>query len=564
MNNILKKYSYTLLFILTNSLYIGVNAQTKDRDKLEENEQVNVVQDYKPTIADANKLNDNPIIKDTFKINTKLNYTFLEKQATTNFKVEPISAANIKGDILTKLQNNYFRVGLGNYNTPFAEAFYTTTRSKTQQMGIHAKHLSSSATIKDLAFSGYSDNQLNGFGKFFVKDHTIYTDVNYTRNAMHYYGSSDSLFNTKLNKNDIKQVYNYIGAKGAFESNYSDTSLFNYSGKVSYYYLQDVFGSAEQNAFIEAGGTKKINNELYGGTISYDYFYNSRSLDTSSAGIVRANPYAKAQNKKWRAKVGFNLTAETDIGKVHFFPDIDFNYNIINDYMAGYAVLNGYTERNSYKILSDINPFISPSLNLKNTNTNLHINGGLRGKMSANLSYDAGADYKVTKDLPLFVNYSANVLQNKFITVYDDVNILNVYGLLAYQTSEKLFIYAKGNVYNYKTTKEVKAWHKPKYDVTLSARYSLKEKIVAKVDVFFIGSQFAKSSIISTTTPYLPIIYTKTLKGVTDVNLGLEYRYTKRLSAFINFNNIAAMRYQRWNNYPTYRFNLLGGVTFCF
>lgn len=564
MNNILKKHRYTLLFIITNSLYIGVNAQTKDRDNLEENEQVNVVQDYKPTIADANKLNDNPIIKDTFKINTKLNYTFLEKQATTNFEVEPISAANIKGDILTKLQNNYFRVGLGNYNTPFAEAFYTTTRSKTQQMGIHAKHLSSSATIQDLAFSGYSDNQLNGFGKFFVKDHTIYSDVNYTRNAMHYYGSSDSLYNKTLNKNDIKQVYNYIGAKGAFESNYSDTSLFNYSGKVNYYYLQDVFGSAEQNAFIEAGATKKINNELYGAKISYDYFYNSRSLDTSSAGILRANPYAKAQNQKWRAKVGFNLIAETDIGKVHFFPDIDFNYNIINDYMAGYAVLNGYADRNSYKILSDINPFISPALNLKNTITNIHINGGLRGKMSSNLSYDAGADYKRTKNLPLFVNYSANILQNKFIAVYDDVNILNVYGLLAYQTSEKLFIYAKGNVYNYKTTKEVKAWHKPKYDVTLSARYSLKEKIVAKVDVFFIGSQFAKSNIISTTTPYMPIIYTKTLKGVTDVNIGLEYRYTKRLSAYINFNNIAAMRYQRWNNYPTYRFNLLGGVTFCF
>ncbi len=567
MNNRIKpnlRFILVSVFTTTNFLYIGANAQTKDRDKLEENEQVNVVQDYRPTIADANKLNDNPVIKDTFKINTKLNYSFLEKQAITKFELTPISAANIKGDVLTKLQNNYFRLGLGNYNTPFAEAYYTTTRSKTQQMGIYGKHFSSSGTIENLGFSGFSDNQLNGFGKFFVKDHNIHADVNYTRNAMHYYGFDDAIFDTTLDKNNIKQLYNYIGAKGAFESTYTDTALFNYSGKVNYYYLQDKFGSAEQNVFIEAGGTKKINTELYGLNLSYDYFHNSRSIDTTTAGIFRANPYARAQNKRWRAKVGFNLIAETDIGKVRFYPDIDFNYNIIKEFMAAYAVLNGYTERNSYKILTDINPFVSPSLDLKNTHTTLHINGGLRGKMSANLSYDAGVDYKRTKDLPLFVNYAANILQNRFITVYDDVNILNVYGLLAYQAAEKLFVYTKGNVYQYKTTTELKAWHKPNYDVTIGARYSLKEKIIAKVDVFFIGNQFAKSDSISTVFPYPAIAYTKTLKGITDVNIGLEYRYTKRLSAFINFNNIAAMRYERWNNYPTYRFNLLGGVSFCF
>jgi len=54
------------------------------------------------------------------------------------------------------------------------------------------------------------------------------------------------------------------------------------------------------------------------------------------------------------------------------------------------------------------------------------------------------------------------------------------------------------------------------------------------------------------------------MKGLVDVNLGLEYRYTKFLSAFLNLNNLAAQRYQRWYAYPTQKFNLLGGLTYTF
>jgi outer membrane receptor protein involved in Fe transport len=52
------------------------------------------------------------------------------------------------------------------------------------------------------------------------------------------------------------------------------------------------------------------------------------------------------------------------------------------------------------------------------------------------------------------------------------------------------------------------------------------------------------------------------LKGFADINLGAEYRYSKFLSFFANFNNIGNVRYYRWDRYPTQRFNALIGVTF--
>jgi hypothetical protein len=55
--------------------------------------------------------------------------------------------------------------------------------------------------------------------------------------------------------------------------------------------------------------------------------------------------------------------------------------------------------------------------------------------------------------------------------------------------------------------------------------------------------------------------FAKNLGIIADVNIGAEYRYNKRLSAFIQFNNVASQSYQRWYNYPVQRFQVLGGVT---
>ncbi len=109
---------------------------------------------------------------------------------------------------------------------------------------------------------------------------------------------------------------------------------------------------------------------------------------------------------------------------------------------------------------------------------------------------------------------------------------------------------------------EQQPWHKPGYELILSGVYNLKDKIILNADIFVLGKQFAK--VYETDTAGAIFIKPKTLKGIADINLSLEYRYTKKLSAFIRFNNIGAFRYERWNNYPTQRFNLLGGVTYGF
>ena len=74
-----------------------------------------------------------------------------------------------------------------------------------------------------------------------------------------------------------------------------------------------------------------------------------------------------------------------------------------------------------------------------------------------------------------------------------------------------------------------------------------------------IGDQFGLTQVKEGSNYVMKPIH---LKSVGDINLGAEYRYSKMLSFFVNFNNIANMRYYRWEKYPSQRFNFMVGLTF--
>ena len=54
------------------------------------------------------------------------------------------------------------------------------------------------------------------------------------------------------------------------------------------------------------------------------------------------------------------------------------------------------------------------------------------------------------------------------------------------------------------------------------------------------------------------------LPGAVDLNAGLEFKATKNLGVWAQFNNIFNKEYQRWSQYPVYGFNFVAGVVFSF
>jgi outer membrane cobalamin receptor len=88
--------------------------------------------------------------------------------------------------------------------------------------------------------------------------------------------------------------------------------------------------------------------------------------------------------------------------------------------------------------------------------------------------------------------------------------------------------------------------------------YNLADKFIGQINLHGFDKQYVKLP------DYMNQSEGMKLKGFTDLNLRFEYRYTDRISAFVSFNNILSQSYQRWQDYNTQRFNLMGGFTFGF
>ena len=561
------------LFILCSVLFV-LFANEGWGQKILKDTMVNVVKSFQPTIGDAYKINDMPVVKDSVPPAPQLTYFINSKKVFTPFTVETLKSAKMVGEPLTKLYHSFVKVGAGNYNTPYAEIFYTNGRSKDISYGAYLKHFSSKADMEGYGFGGLSDNQIELFGKKFFRKHTLITNLDYNRNVIHYYGYDTSI--VSLSDNDfIKQRYSNIGGNASLQSHYTDSVHANYFLKLNYYNLTDFYKTSENNIYAAGDFSGYYEKQLVHVPVTVDYYNNKSTADTANSVLIGLAPYITASGDKWSTRIGVGVSIEgnqNNKSRFLFYPNIDFNYNVVENIIIPYAGFTGGLKKNSLKTLTDENPFLVPNPNMKNTNEKWEMYGGLRGSISKTLSYNARTSYKKSDDLYFFVNDNSDLILNGFNVLYDDATIWNVHGELQFQSAEKIKLIAKGDYNSYLIpyekiagTLEPKPWHRPALQLTFSANYNLKNKIVVNADVFVVGKRPAYSTAQGQGLGVTVVSTSITeLKTIVDANLSLEYRYSKKLSGFLTLNNLGFKRYEIWNNYPSYKFNFLVGISLSF
>lgn len=513
---------------------------------------------FVPTIKDAIKFTDLPEIKDSVNRISNIKYGITSVPLFPKYEVQTIEEAKLANEPLPKLYNSLLKLGYGPFYTmPYGEFWIANNRSRENNYGAHVKHLSSTAQLEGVGNSGYSNNKIELFGKQFYKKHTLSGEINYDRRVIHYYGFDIDSNDSKSKDFDAntKQRYQLIEPKLKLQSHYSDSVHINHTILLSYYNLQNQNQESENNIKLNGLTSLFINKEKLNVNILTDYYNHKQSNDTINDLIISVNPSFEAKGSNWNANVGLAATINKfdTMARFYFYPQINFNYDIYENIIIPYAGVNGGLIKNSFKQLTTENPFIDSTLRYANTNNKYNLFLGLKGNLSSNTSYDARVTYSQFDNLHFFVvNYNdINKMYNRFNVIYDNASLLNISGQINYQLNEKLKLIAKGDYNSYKTKNLAYAYHKPSFFLTFTGAYNLRNKIIVKADLFFVGSQWALSQ-----------NENKPLKGYFDGNIEAEYRYTKTLSFFARFNNIANQRYYQWERLPSQRFNMMIGLSF--
>jgi hypothetical protein len=559
---LIMKISITTGVLLFSLLFnITLRAQVKDH-----NENVTVIAPFQPTISDANKLNSQPVFTDTTFTVPKLEYLTLTRKYKTSFAAEPIKAARVGEATLTKLYKFLVKAGFGNYTMPYGEFFVNNTYSRTYSVGAYLKHLSASGKIKGWAYPGNSENIIKFYGKKIFKQHIMGGSIAYNRNAYHYYGfKPDDFLLQPLERNLYKQRFNQISAAVDFKTmNPPDKQKLNYEFGLKYYYLNDYYKTSENNIDFTADINKDLHlfkftsSQVLGINVRVTYFNGQDTNLTSNASIVTLNPYIKTTFKGFAFNVGLDISSEfNEDSKMHFYPIADVQFDAVKDILIIFGGIKGHLEQNSFHSLTSENPFIVSKTQLSTSSHAYDIFGGIKSNISRTLNFSASVSYASIKNMPLFVNDNTLYFKNKFMVIYDNAKLLRVTGEFAFQKEEKYKLLIGGNFNNYKMTSELKAWHKPVFDAYIDFYYNIGNKFIVSSSITGRSNVYAKSIEDGN-------IVKKSLNGYADISLGVEYRYSKILSAFLNINNLTSIKYYKWNNYPSYGFNLMAGVTYAF
>jgi hypothetical protein len=556
-------------------------------------EVVNIVKPYTPTISDAFKVKETPVLADeeTHK-KEKIQYNIFSFPVASTFTPSKGTAAAVDPQEKEKLFNNYATLGFGNYGTANAELFITKNISRTSYFGAMLRHLSSQGGIKDLVLDDkYSNTSLNVTYGVRERNLSWNIDLGIKNQIYNWYGLPKyTLFDDALiNTIDSKQTYNTIalGGKIALKE-----GVFN-EASIQFKRFTDGFDSGENRFFVKPTLNFKVLNQKINTDFVFDYVSGSfeRRIDLINSpydysllnfGFSPSIFYQKDDlSLQVGASVFYSVLNRNTIGmplnknSIYMYPNIKASYKLVGDILIAYAGAEGNLKQNSYADFVEENPFVSPTLFIEPTDNKFDIYAGLKGKLANSVAFNVKASFLNQDNKALFLNNKFNVLStntegyaygNSFGVVYDNVKTMSLFGELKADFSKNLTFGINGTYNNYSSDTQAEAWNLPQLKIGSTVDFDINKKWYAGVNVFFVGERKDLVSIQNAAAVFPPMFDSTevTLDSYFDLNAHVGFKYNARLTAFLKGNNLANQQYNRWANFPVQGIQVLIGANYKF
>lgn len=574
------RYIYCAVAVLFSSTIVV--AQNEEEEVYNEN--VVVISGYQPVLQKTERINVVHRITDTANMKVDFNYKLYPHRLFSLYAPERINAARLVGEPSAKLYKSYIKLGMGNYMSPLADLYFNSLKNKSLNYSARVYHNSSWWSLKDYGSNWYSNTDVDLFGKYMWKNKVLSANVFYNNDYNLYYGFTDSTLNTiypnldrdDLEKSDYSQVYNYVGANVDFRTSNKKIEDLYYQVALGIYNFSDHYASNEfcfkMNAdlhygFAWFGNEKEILGmqvawDLYSNTVDtmiYPYaFKGISSIDSikEKEHLLKIHPYFKFKLYGFDLDAGLNVFVSTS-NKVKLKPHIILSQDFSDETLHFSIGAVGDAIRNGWQNLRIENPYVAPHTETATTYTNKYF---LEGKFALmnNLDLGLALAYQTFTNAPVFMIDTNYALGNVYSPIYIDYDMLQVGFNSKYRLSENLGLAFSANYYRYFLPEKSpiqEMLYKPNFDLDLGAFYSYNDKIIVSLNTILLGKMNGLN-IENNEYVYekMPIKY--------GIDLNVEYRYTKALSFFATFDNVAFQRYFYWTNYPSQKFRVMFGLTY--
>ncbi|MDE3235439.1 MAG: hypothetical protein KGO81_05740 [Bacteroidota bacterium] len=510
---------------------------------------VTVTSSFKPSLRNAAKINFTAATPLADSSRLPLNYSIPSQSLFFIYQPVAIKPLELPSDsVLNWVNNEYIKLGFGNYTTPYVEAGIALGKSPAQQILLHGQFTSSKGP---LTYQQFSKTGVDADGIFTTKNNLeINSKLFYNNSNQFKYGFTSGTFT----KEQLQQQFNTVGFElGLKNKSVNDYGL-TYHPQIKLSSFFDNNGASEFDVIANAPVTKEI-GKMFAFHVAATA--DITSLNTAAQihnNLVYLNTGVQFKTPNFKLNAG--VQPSWDNSNFSLLPDVSAEAKLRDESFILLAGWHGYFQKNSYQSLVGYNPWISQPLSLTNTKFTEQY-AGFKGSAGKHITYNATLSFLKIENQALFVNsLLANNSQSFDILYEPKLEALKLHGELSYTEQEKFIFTAAADYFQYTNQQQYdKPWGLLPLQVTGTMKYKLNKDFMLKSDLFVMDGAWYRNP---------ATLESQKAKAAFDMNVGAEYSIAPRLNLWLNFNNLFNNKYQRWNQYEVLGFNVLAGVVYSF
>ena len=519
------------------------------KDTVKKKATIDITSTYKPVLRNAIKVNFSATHLNADTLYPNLTYNIPAQNLFYAYQPIPLKPLALQQDTNLYLgSRNYVKVGYGNFSTPYVNAGFSFGDGKKFLANVYAGYISSKGK---LLYQDYSRLNVKATGSYFMTKNEVYAGINVKMSENFLYGYDTSIY--KYSKKDVRQQFQDISFKGGIRNTVTGEYGINYNPNIEVSNFTNVNKLTETSIVVNAPVEKQFGEAFA--------FKVEAKADVTAYATKNLTPDVKLNNNIFQVAPSFIISTPRfsvnagilptwDNGNFVWLPNVYAEATIAENIFAFQAGWIGKYTKNTYRNLSEINPYLktfSAQLNTKE----IEYYGGIKATLGKHFNFNAKAGLVTYTNLPFFINDTATDNKSFVISNETGVRNLRVHGDISYINQDKFTVTAGLTFNGYAGMKSnAKAWNTIPMEFTSALRWQAFKQVLVKADFYaFGGGHYLVKGNSS-----------KIFSPGSDLSAGIEFKISKMFSAWMDVNNIFNTKYERWHNYPVYGLNLMGGV----
>lgn len=507
---------------------------------------IEITSSYKPSLRNSVKINlyASPITPDTTR--PRLAYFIPSENLFFSYKPVALKPLSLNTDTTLRLgDRNELKVGYGNLSTPYISGAFSFGDGKKSLGNIYGDYISSIGKIKNQDFS---EINLKGTGSIFSAKNETYAGVAFSQHENYLYGYNHAL--DSFAKSDIRRSYQDLSVNLGWRNISNNDLGINYDPHLVVHEFSRESKVNETSLIVTLPVEKRFSDAVsvkVAALGNFDKYTVKNSSFSISNNLFQLAPELVYYSDRFTFNGG--ITPSWNNNTLAVLPNIYGEAQLQQNVLVIQAGWVGRYIPNTFRSLSKENPYIQ-DLSFLNNTKEIQYYGGIKATIGKHFNFNAKAAVISYRDMPLFINDST--IGNSFVVTNESkLTDLQIHGDLNYISQDKFTVSGALDLNSYTGLHDnSKAWGLYPLKLTGSLRWNAFKQVIFKSDLIAFSGAKALTQDGSG----------KNLKGGTDLSAGVEFKLNKQFSVWLDMDNILNSKYEYWNNYPVYGFQVIGGL----